>query len=266
MKRIDDPFISIFPSIDLHGFDRVTARIKTEEFINDNLKLKNYKVIVIHGIGTGSLKEEVHNFLRSNKSVLSFKLDNQNNGVTIVDLKEQSMKNKKGFTLTELLAVIALIGIIMLLIVPNVLGTFNSASKQLFYDEVLSLYNNAYTTYIYRSSEGDYTKTFCVGKDGNKNPMDVEEKENFYYNVTVDEYGNVLSLQVSNDKYGINLSDASGLKKKDVKLSKVGDPMEVTCGAGAVLPEDDKLVCIITDTKRECRLFDFSYEVPNEKA
>ncbi len=88
MKKIDDPFISIYPSVDLHGLDRISARIKTEEFINDNLKLKNYIVVVIHGIGTGSLKQEIHEYLKHNKRVLNYKLDNQNNGVTIVKLKE----------------------------------------------------------------------------------------------------------------------------------------------------------------------------------
>ena len=41
MKKIIDPFIDFLPSIDLHGMDRVCARIKTEEFINDSIKLKN---------------------------------------------------------------------------------------------------------------------------------------------------------------------------------------------------------------------------------
>ena len=38
MKKIIDPFIDFLPSIDLHGMDRVCARIKTEEFINDSKK------------------------------------------------------------------------------------------------------------------------------------------------------------------------------------------------------------------------------------
>ena len=44
MKKIIDPFIDFLPSIDLHGMDRVCARIKTEEFINDSIKLKNKRV------------------------------------------------------------------------------------------------------------------------------------------------------------------------------------------------------------------------------
>ena len=44
------------PSIDLHGLDRDYSRILINDFIRDNYKMKNYKVIIIHGNGTGILK------------------------------------------------------------------------------------------------------------------------------------------------------------------------------------------------------------------
>lgn len=82
-----DPFIYNLPTIDLHGLDRVAARIKVDEFINDNIKLKNKKIIIIHGIGTGILKSEVHKYLKVNKNVLDYKLYYNNPGQTIVILK-----------------------------------------------------------------------------------------------------------------------------------------------------------------------------------
>lgn len=87
MKKIIDPFIDFLPKIDLHGCDRVLAKIKTEEFINDNIKLKNKKVVIIHGIGEGIVKDEVYKTLRKNKYVESFKLNVPNIGCTIVNLK-----------------------------------------------------------------------------------------------------------------------------------------------------------------------------------
>ena len=74
------------PSIDLHGEDRVNALIKVDEFINDNIKLKNKRIVLIHGIGQGILKNEIHNFLRKDKRIMSFELD-INVGQTIVSLK-----------------------------------------------------------------------------------------------------------------------------------------------------------------------------------
>lgn len=87
MKKIVDPFIDFLPTIDLHGMDRVLTKIKVEEFINDNVKLRNKKVVIIHGIGQGIVKDEVFKTLKRNKNVESFKLNGMNIGCTIVNLK-----------------------------------------------------------------------------------------------------------------------------------------------------------------------------------
>ena len=87
MRKIIDPFTDFLPSIDLHGLDRVLARIKTEEFINDSVKLRNKKIVIIHGIGEGIVKDEVFKTLKRNKHVESFKLNGLNIGCTIVNLK-----------------------------------------------------------------------------------------------------------------------------------------------------------------------------------
>lgn len=79
-------FYNNIPSIDLHGETRDSARVLVMEFINDNIKLKNEKVLIIHGIGSGTLKNEVHKNLKINKKVKSYKLDNFNNGCTVVEL------------------------------------------------------------------------------------------------------------------------------------------------------------------------------------
>ncbi len=87
MKKIVDPFIDFLPSIDLHGMDRVCARIKTEEFINDSVKLKNKKIVIIHGKGMGIVKNEVYKYLSKNKYVINYRLNVPNIGSTTVDLK-----------------------------------------------------------------------------------------------------------------------------------------------------------------------------------
>lgn len=83
------------PELDLHGETRDSARVLVKEFINDNYKMKLYEVAIIHGIGTGILKKEVHRVLRENKLVETFCLDNFNSGCTLARIVMHIDKNGK---------------------------------------------------------------------------------------------------------------------------------------------------------------------------
>ncbi len=56
--------------------------------------------------------------------------------------------NKKGFTLVELLAVIAILGILMLLVMPNVLSMFTSGRKNTFVNQVQRVWRTAEQQYM----------------------------------------------------------------------------------------------------------------------
>ena len=173
------------------------------------------------------------------------------------------MRNKEGFTLIELLAVITLIGVLLLLVAPNVLGIFKNAKKNLFQDEVLNIYNTTYSTYVYRSSQGDYTKRFCVGKDTTTNSIELEEKVGLYYDVTVNSFGEILSLKVSDGPFGINISNSNGIKKKSITGDSIQEAFDINCNGGVTPPTPEQLSCIITDSNRTCHLFNFNYNIQN---
>lgn len=78
----------LYPTLDLHGEYTFSANMLTKEFINDNITLKNKKLCIIHGIGTGKLKETVHEVLKEDKRIKSYKVDFMNPGCTIVEIKE----------------------------------------------------------------------------------------------------------------------------------------------------------------------------------
>lgn len=84
---INDIFLERYPKIDLHGYDRDSARVAVNDFILENTILKNDTIIIIHGIGMGIVKNEVHEVLKHNKNVINYKTDNFNSGCTIVKLK-----------------------------------------------------------------------------------------------------------------------------------------------------------------------------------
>lgn len=76
------------PTLDLHGFDRDYARIMINDFIMDCYIMKENKVVIIHGIGSGVLRKCTQDVLKRNSYVEDFKLDIFNGGQTIVSLKK----------------------------------------------------------------------------------------------------------------------------------------------------------------------------------
>ena len=88
MAHLNDViFIDNLPSIDLHGYDRETARVAINDFIYDNYKMKNNIFCIVHGIGSGVLRTTTNETLRKNKKVIDFKTFYYNQGSTIVEIK-----------------------------------------------------------------------------------------------------------------------------------------------------------------------------------
>lgn len=80
------PFLNILPSIDVHGFTRETVYVPVSDFINDNIKLRNKKIIIIHGIGYGILRDEINRRFKRDKRVKKLYLSIDNAGCTIIEL------------------------------------------------------------------------------------------------------------------------------------------------------------------------------------
>ena len=58
VTALDDVFINNLPTLDLHGETRDSSRVLVKEFIEDNYVLRNKKVLIIHGVGKGIVKDE----------------------------------------------------------------------------------------------------------------------------------------------------------------------------------------------------------------
>ena len=80
------PFLNILPSIDVHGFTRETVFVPVSDFINDNIKLRNKKIVIIHGIGYGILRDEINRRFKRDKRVKKLYLSIDNAGCTIIEL------------------------------------------------------------------------------------------------------------------------------------------------------------------------------------
>ena len=76
-----------YPSLDLHGEKPDTIEFLINDFINDQIKLKNYHIIIVHGIGKYIIKNRLYEVLANNKNVLHYELTYNNIGSTYVELR-----------------------------------------------------------------------------------------------------------------------------------------------------------------------------------
>lgn len=74
------------PHLDLHGETLATLDYIVNSFINDNVKMGNKFIAIIHGWNSTILKKRVHELLKINRKVVSFYVDIYNIGQTIIEL------------------------------------------------------------------------------------------------------------------------------------------------------------------------------------
>jgi len=86
-KEFIDPFLYNAPHLDLHGFDRTGAIAMIKMFIDENQRIDKKQIVIVHGKGTGILKNATHEYLKIDRRVLNYKTNNYNDGETIVNLK-----------------------------------------------------------------------------------------------------------------------------------------------------------------------------------
>ena len=86
MSKDYNPFLSVLPTIDIHGLNRDMVKYILDDFIKDNIKLNNKKIVIIHGKGKGILYNEVHFLLKIDKRVKNYYLDGFNTGLTVIEL------------------------------------------------------------------------------------------------------------------------------------------------------------------------------------
>ncbi len=74
-------------TLDLHGYNSNMARETLIQFISNAVLAGHSEVIVIHGYGTGTIKQQVHKVLSELEAVSSFRHPIDSTAVTKVYLK-----------------------------------------------------------------------------------------------------------------------------------------------------------------------------------
>ena len=124
---------------------------------------------------------------------------------------------KKGFTLVELLAVIAILAILVIIALPNVLKMFNDAKKNSFLTEAKTIYSEVSKKYISESMK-ENKLTYISSEDDTKLEMTGRDLQ---YCVLLNTDGTVKSMKVSNGEWIAELP--SGKKITDLNSSDLKD-------------------------------------------
>ena len=89
MNKQSNPFTVFLPSLDLHGETVESSTYLINVFLKDNIRLKNDKVVIIHGRSTGILKKATKEVLNNSKFVKKYYIDPLNDGQTIVEINNK---------------------------------------------------------------------------------------------------------------------------------------------------------------------------------
>lgn len=83
----NDIFLDRYPSIDLHGYDRDSARVMVNDFVDEAILMGYDKIVIVHGIGSGILKESVRDTLSRRRDIIKYYVVPTNIGCTMVEVR-----------------------------------------------------------------------------------------------------------------------------------------------------------------------------------
>ena len=127
------------------------------------------------------------------------------------------MKNNRGFTLVELLAVIAILAIIIIMALIGVTTILNYSKKNMFLNEVRQVYRSAQKTWmndtITEAKEIVYSRK-KEKKCDNELPLSVRNEIEYY--IKLNASGNVIEYYITDSVYGFKYT-GEGLKETEIK-------------------------------------------------
>ncbi len=150
------------------------------------------------------------------------------------------MMNKKGFTLVELLAVIAILAILILIALPNVMSLFNEAKANSFTTELKNIYKSAQQQWMRDSMFDTNERVYARYNNGNcANELKLSGRNNIEYYIKINKGGKVIEYYATDGTYQYSYkgNDLEVENIKDVKeISKItnGRLVSVSCTGGRV--------------------------------
>ena len=123
---------------------------------------------------------------------------------------------KKGFTLVELLAVISILAVLVLMIAPNVINTFNTTKKQNFVSETREVCRSATNTYLRKSLMSYSHKVYSNIPSNPTDTLDLQGRKEFKYCVHVNTDGEVVGILTYDGDNAILVVNENGVDPNNI--------------------------------------------------
>ena len=139
--------------------------------------------------------------------------------------------NKKGFTLVELLAVIAILALLVIIALPNVLSMFNNAKKDLFLTEAKNVFKESTKKYISDNMHNSNEENiYCKSETDSKNPLDMDIGNTYYY-IEKDNTGKTIKFVAWNSSGYVTKIVGDNVMLNDVTGNNVSESSvkDITC-------------------------------------
>ena len=142
--------------------------------------------------------------------------------------------NKKGFTLVELLAVIAILAILVIIALPNVLKMYNTSKKNIFLVEAKEVYGEVSKKYISENLKGNKL-SYVNSEDNTKLEMTGNELK---YCIQVDGKGKITAMKIGNNNYYLFYDGSKDISKLDLNDVYDGKYVQNKCDANTTITKD----------------------------
>lgn len=111
------------------------------------------------------------------------------------------MKNNKGFTLVELLAVVAILAVLVIITLPNIVSMYNEAKKNRFETELKTVYKTAQQQWMSDSLFETEERVYSRCDDCTGTQLELSGREELDYYVRVNKNGAITEFYASDGTY-----------------------------------------------------------------
>ena len=136
--------------------------------------------------------------------------------------------NKKGFTLVELLAVVALMGVLVIILSTDVIETFKGTKKQNFVTETREVCREATNTFLRESIVTLQAKNYYKFGNDSSHALNLNGRQEFNYFIKVNTDGEVIGLLTWDGTYTIRIVNGYGIDPSIITESDIDDSVDTS--------------------------------------